>query len=716
MNKEVTPLWSKKDIDKAEVQALSEKMRVSPLVASVLLRRDISAKEDLLFFLEDDARHLHNSFLFKHMHEVLERISEAVENEEKVAVYGDKDADGIGATVLLVETLTDLGLDVRWQVPTGEENYGLSEESVRDFANDGRQLLLTVDCGISKFNEIALASELGMDIIVLDHHQPHPEKLPEPALIVNPKTTDDEHYPFVHISGCAVVSKLVWALCLAKTEIFDAEFCLIYAECVDGTKWSLSASVICNMLVTQSKSITVDLSEDNARHQLDDFVSFIASHRLFTFDGKEQKEHFKTLFPSADIYLAEFKDLIYKQLPAIKGYSLENIAQKSKTARYSSASNSMAEMQNELFIFFQREKYKDFFQPFMQSLDLVALTTISDMMPLVNENRILVKQGIKSINLFERPALKELLIALQLTGMPLDNKVLSWQLIPVLNAAGRMGQGHLPIELLLERDPQRIKDLVKQLIGINQERKEKGDKLYRSVRKQAEKTLAEYDNKVVLVQDNEILRGLTGIIANRLLNTFKASVIVLTEREAVVSGSIRTSSRTFIAQLFSQHEAFFLDCGGHENAGGFSLPASQLDEFKASLKRFTKQFKDDTLATDKPITIDATIPLGYPLEKLYDVQRQLAPYGQKFPPLTFLVEGLVLQSVQLIGHDNAHLKINLLSGDFLWPCIYWNSVEAYRVDFDDGDTVSATFTITNNFFRGQMKQQLEIQDLKRYTS
>ena len=210
--------WIKKEISKEDVFNLSKKYSIDSLTASVCARRGITKGEDLIFFLEDDLRFLHNPFLFNQMEDAVDRILDAKEEGEKVLIFGDRDVDGITSTTILYEYLNSIGIDVEYRVPMGDESYGLTIEVIDDFAKNYGTLIITVDNGISNINEIKYASELGIDIIVTDHHTPQ-EVLPEPAIIINPKTSDSG-YPFAHISGCAVAFKLIQALRFSQTELY----------------------------------------------------------------------------------------------------------------------------------------------------------------------------------------------------------------------------------------------------------------------------------------------------------------------------------------------------------------------------------------------------------------------------------------------------------------------------------------------------------------
>ena len=207
--------WNKKDIKPDDVRSLASRYETDLITASVLLRRGVTRPEDVQFYLEKDIRFLHNPFDFAEMEDVVERINSASEEGEKVKIFGDRDADGITSTVLMVNALSEMEIEVSWGLPMGDEPYGLTRKAVDEFAREGGSLFITVDCGISNIDEIKYAASLGIDTIVIDHHNP-PDELPPAYAIINPKM-DDSGYPFRDLAGCGVVSKVIWALKFSKT-------------------------------------------------------------------------------------------------------------------------------------------------------------------------------------------------------------------------------------------------------------------------------------------------------------------------------------------------------------------------------------------------------------------------------------------------------------------------------------------------------------------
>ena len=147
--------WQKKQISKSEIEELEKKYSLSPLVSSIMIRRNITEGKDIMYYMEDDLRFQHNPFLFSSMEDAVDRILGAKEEKEKVLIFGDRDVDGVSATTILFDCLQKMGLSVTYRLPCGDDQYGLSMQAVDDFSEEGGTLIITVDCGISNSLEIA---------------------------------------------------------------------------------------------------------------------------------------------------------------------------------------------------------------------------------------------------------------------------------------------------------------------------------------------------------------------------------------------------------------------------------------------------------------------------------------------------------------------------------------------------------------------------------
>ena len=203
--------WQIYETDENEVNKLKEKYKINTLLATILVNRGIISEEKVKHFLEPTRQDFYNPYLMKDMEIAVERIIEAIKNQEKVIIYGDYDVDGITSTTVLKKFLKDLGLEVSYYIPNRlNEGYGLNKKAIEWIVNEGYELMITVDCGISGIEEVDYANSLGLEVIVTDHHEPG-EALPKALAVVDNKRKDS-NYPFRDLAGVGVAFKVCQAL------------------------------------------------------------------------------------------------------------------------------------------------------------------------------------------------------------------------------------------------------------------------------------------------------------------------------------------------------------------------------------------------------------------------------------------------------------------------------------------------------------------------
>ncbi len=203
--------WQIYENNEEKIKEIQEKYQLNKLLATILVNRNITEKEDIRLFLQPTRKDFHNPFLITDMKKAVERIMEAIQNQEKVTIYGDYDVDGITSITVLKSFLQDRGLEVATYIPNRlEEGYGLNREAIRKIVNNGCQVMITVDCGISALDEIEYANSLGIETIVTDHHEPGKE-LPHAFAVIDNKRKDS-NYPFRELAGVGVVFKLIQAI------------------------------------------------------------------------------------------------------------------------------------------------------------------------------------------------------------------------------------------------------------------------------------------------------------------------------------------------------------------------------------------------------------------------------------------------------------------------------------------------------------------------
>jgi single-stranded-DNA-specific exonuclease len=703
--------WKKKDIAPGLIKDLSSRYGCDLLTASVLSRRGITKGDDIKYFLEDDKRHLRNPFELSGMEDAVDRILAAKEEGEKILVFGDRDVDGITGTVLLTSYLQSSGLDVVWRIPTGDEPYGLSVKAVEEFAAAYGTLIITVDNGISCLAEIRRANELSVDVIITDHHNPQ-EELPEAYAIINPKLKQSP-YPFRDLSGCAVAYKLTNALRFAqKSETYGQSICLLNTRPVNDA-WIIEAAKLRNLALMDTLTETVVpgmVSISGTR-----LPAFLEGQQILVWDAPLQRRTIAKLFGAGvEVGMLDISGEIGKEIPSTAGKGLLRIKELSRIAKYSGKEASELEVFTNLFVSFVQKRENLFTAEDAADLQLAALGTIADIMPLKDENRIIARHGIQSLMKNPRPGISDLLFKLGLAGRHFETRDISWTLCPAINAAGRMGSPEKAAALLFENDPRTRDLLAGEIIKMNDERKKLGEDIWVFAEPMAEKNLEAFSGRLAAAWGPEIFRGVTGIMAQRLARRFRVPGLAVSFGESVLTGSFRSFRGYDLHFLLERCADLFIDWGGHDFAAGFSMPRNNWDVFISRLKSaaVTIELNDDD--DEETAWIDAELPHEYLCPDIFKLVDRFEPYGEENDPLTFLARRLKVQDLNFMGKTEAkHVKLTLDAGKHKWPAVYWQAAEKVQRDFDLGDTVDIVFTLARNYYKGAEIPQIMITDLKR---
>jgi len=700
--------WEKKSVDSSKVRQISETYGIDLIPASILERRGVAQQDEIMFFLESDLTFLHNPFLFEDMEIAVDRILEAAAEGEKVRIFGDRDVDGMTSTVIMQEGLSELGIDVTWKLPEGDEPYGLTKEGVLQFFEEDGTLIITVDCGISNHAEIAYAAELGIDTIIVDHHLS--DTLLPPALaIINPKI-EGCGYPFPNLAGCGVAVKLIWALRFAKTELYKQEMVLLHAEPGNGTV-IIQAARLENLMETDR--LTEEIVPGVLNLQKSRLADFLLGLPILTYNRDLEFRQLRDAFgPKVDIHLIDAAPEIWKVFPSLTGKSLPRLKKISKSMKYKQGGGQELDAFISLFNAYIKAKYPSLSVQYAELLDLVAIGTIADMMPMKNENRILVKNGMDQLNSGNRPSLAAYLTEQNLIGKRLSTTDIGWQVSPSFNAAGRLGVPQIAVQMLLSRDQTRQAELARELIKLNRERKRIGEEAWERLYPKAAKSLTDHHNKLIVLNDKKLHRGITGIIATRLLNQYRVPAVVIAHLEEKMIGSVRSNLSMNVKDFLAQFEDLLIDYGGHPQAGGFSVKPHNFEGF---LKRVWNASKElEGLKSEERLDIDAEIPASYMTPELITVVEMLEPYGEEHRPLQFLLRNAVLQEVTVMGSGNVrHLRLLVRTGTLAWPAVFWRAGDRLDMDFALGDHVDMVFRLGRNYFKNTETLQLTVLDLMR---
>ncbi len=707
-------VWKKSPVSSQDIRRLHEQYGLDVISSSILARRGLTSRDQIKFYLESELSYLHNPFLFDDMEEVVDRINEAVTEGEKVCVFGDRDVDGITSTALLVQELRAMGIEVSYKLPNGDEPYGLTMDGVDLVSQQDVTLIITVDCGISNFDEIAHAHSMGIDTIVLDHHISG-ESLPPALAIIDPKVPGCG-YPFEHLAGCGVVAKVLWALRFSKTDFYREECILLHTQPGHDTV-IIQAMRIDNLLVVDQviEEINpglIDVSKSKAL----EFLS--AGLPIMVLDAAAELAQLRQAFgKKIDIHLIDMRSEMEAVLPVVKGKGLFALSNISRAIRYSPHGKDELQVLYTLFIAYCMKRYPSLDAEYETILDLVAIGTVADLMPMENENRILVKRGLKVLAQGRRQNLLPLFSMQNLMGKQLSTSDISWQISPVINASGRMGKPTVALEMLLAEDLYEAESLAGELIKLNKERQKLGEDAWERMKSSAQESFESSGSKLVVVEDSTLSRGITGLMASRLLRQYNAPAIVLaTVDESRVSASMRSPEYFDAREFLSRFSDLFLDFGGHTCAGGFSMDVEHLSEFK---KRVADEIDTmDCMIDDleDELVIDVTLPETYMKPGIIKVVEFFEPYGEKNPPLMLMMEGAQIENIQFMNNKGGsvqHVKLTLAFGQYKWPALFWRAGDRVGSDFDKGDRVNVAFRLGRNYFRNQESLQLTIMDLKR---
>lgn len=540
------------------------------IVVQILHNRGIKDPAEIEAFFKDDDGQLLDPFAMKGIERAVQRISEAVQRQELVAVYGDFDVDGVTGAALLRDVLSSVGAHTLTYIPNRvEEGYGVNKPALERLRSQGATLLITVDCGISAVEEVRFAHELGLDAIIVDHHQV-PSCVPDAVAVVNPRQPDCR-YPFKELAAVGVAFKLAQAL----------------------------------------------LS------------------RLSPKDG-----------------------------------------------RTSSAVQ-------------------------MAVLDLVALGTVCDVAPLLGENRVLVKRGLRAINETARPGLRQLIAIAGLRPGYINSHSIGYVLGPRLNAAGRLQDAFVSYRLLTTHSEEDARTLAEELEITNQERQRLTTNALNRAR---EEIIANgYVPKLLIVSGAEYPSGIVGLVAGKLMEEFYRPSLVVELGDEESRGSARSIAELDITEVLSTCEDLLSRYGGHARAAGFTIPNTNLNEFKDRLLAFVDS-KFDGVDLQPSIHIDREISFQEVSWDLYRLLNDLAPFGYGNPIPTFLTRRVMAVEARSVGKDPLHLRLRLSDGRRSWNAIGFGLGELAAVVAKHH--VDVVYSIGTNEWNGQISLQLNIKDMQ----
>lgn len=548
-------------VDNKKIKEISEELNSSPLFVEVCFQRGLKTADQIKDFLEIDERDFHDPFLLNDMNKGIERIVEAIENNEKITIYGDYDADGISSTALVYETLDSIGANIDYYLPNRfVEGYGPDLTAFSKIIEEGTKLIITVDNGVTGHEAIDYAQNQGVDVIVTDHHA-LPQNLPDAYAIIHP-AHPEASYPFKDLAGVGVALKLATAL--------------------------------------------------------------------------------------------------------------------------------LGELPVEL-------------------LDLAAIGTVADLVPLKGENRTIVYFGLKMMQNTQRAGLQELFQIIAIEAQELNEDTIGFQIGPRLNAIGRLGDANPGVELLTTHNPTRAKELAEFTDTKNIERKS----IVENMAKEAFEKLDEKNSKnglseVIVLADENWHEGVLGIVASRIVEkTQKPTLLFAIDSEkAIAKGSARSIKGVNLFESLSEVKDLLISFGGHEMAAGMSAKMENLLSIEKKLSAYVREVKKE----DNIKIVDAFIDLKeLSVEKIKELDK-FRPFGTaNSKPLIATKDVSVIQN-RTVGLDGNHLKLKVAQEKDTLDIISFRNGQLKEYLFNE-QMIDVLGYIELNEWNGQTKVQMQMTDL-----
>ncbi|MFR4996237.1 MAG: single-stranded-DNA-specific exonuclease RecJ [Clostridium paraputrificum] len=502
---------------------LTSEYEINPLIARLLANRGIVNKKEASLFLKGTVNDLNDASLMKDMKKAVSIIKDAIEEKKKIVIYGDYDCDGVCSTTILYRTLKKLGANFDYYIPNREdEGYGMNSDRIRKLKSEGAEVILTCDNGISAMEQVEVAKELGLTVIITDHHDiPYIEKegnrinvVPNSDCVINPKQGNCE-YPFKELCGAGVALKF-----------------------------------------------SMELVNEMGR-------SFLEFYDLFQY---------------------------------------------------------------------------------------AAIATICDVVELLGENRIIVKEGLKLINNTSSIGLKALIKATGLDGKEISEYHFGFVLGPCINATGRLETADLSVELLITEDEKYAEELAKKLYELNVERQELTFDSVESVISKVEEEITNGE-KVILVYDEGIHESIAGIVAGRVRERFNLPTIVMTRGKDMPKGSARSIEGYNMFEELNKCKEYIEKFGGHPMAAGLSVKEENISLLRKALNSKCTLSDEDIIPV---IKIDSPLEIKYLDEGLVEKIENLRPFGKGNGSPLFAVKNIKVSRVFFIGKEKNFMKFRFV--------------------------------------------------------
>lgn len=554
----------------------SETMHTALL--NILAKRGITEEEREKFLSPDFVRDTHNPFLFRQMREATERLLLALEQGEVIVVHGDYDADGISGTALLLSVMENIceraGFSayrsgkVRSFLPDREtDGYGMNTNTVEQFKSEGVNVIVTVDNGIACIDSIKHAYELGMEVVVVDHHQLANE-IPERAIIIHP-LVPGETYPFSGLCGTGVAYKLA-------TAMYE---------------------------IMRERGVNIP-------------------------EGTEKWQ-----------------------------------------------------------------------------LDLVAIATVTDMVPMLGENRVLEFFGLKVLNKTKRIGLLALMEVAGLGIGRLNTEDIGFRLGPRLNAAGRMAHANEALAVILEKDNKCARELAERLNELNVQRQKETEIAMRQARSVC--IIAGQEKSMMIFVSEEMRPGIAGLVAGKLMQESGRPALALSRVGDRYVGSGRAPEGFHLVEAMNACSEHMIRGGGHPQACGFTIHEEKVSVWVEAMERYATL---SSLIDVQSVIADAELVLSDVGPNFLADLQSMEPFGMGNAEPLFSLSGVQMLSAEPIGKTGTHARLTLSDGKTVMDAVAFGQMETART-FQFGDKVDLLFHVKENVWNGRSRPQIRVEEI-----
>ena len=542
-------------------------MNIDNVILKILKQRNITEEKEIEEFLSPKPQLTYDPFLLLNMKEGVDLILATADKGGKICIYGDYDADGVTSVTILETVFKCITDNVVHFVPSRfEDGYGLNKRAIKEIKDNGVDLIVTVDCGITSVEEVAYAEELGMDIIVTDHHSV-PEVKPD-CLIINPKQ-DECEYPYKHLAGCGIAFKIAQAL--------------------------------------------------------------------------------------------------------------------QRTAGLP-------------------------YQVIRQVLDVVAIGTIGDIVPLTGENRTIVKYGIRQLEHSRNKGIEALKSRIFKNSNHISSEQVSFGIVPHLNAAGRMESARIGIDLFLEENSMKADEIAEHLVGLNTRRKDVQEEVYEEA---IDLYHEKYENQLFpMIVMKDAHEGITGIVAGKMKDYCYKPVAILTDcGDGNLKATCRGIEKVDIYKVLNESRDLYVKFGGHKGACGFTISKENYPKLVDNTATIMENYDDDVFVPE--VNYDLELEGSEITLELVKELNQLEPFGCCNEKPYFLFRNCQIANVRYMGKNGTHMRLTVNMDGFRGlTCVLFNFNQEQDDLVNEKSVVDICGSLQINQWNNQESIQVLVSDVK----